>query len=94
MPKPLLTSVKMDRTVLAGDVHTVISTMQALLRGEEIYFDQTKVCGESSSDQGFFAQAGAWSEDYLYKTLMRYPVQRHLPWHRIEVQYKFKISVL
>ncbi|KAJ5322029.1 uncharacterized protein N7506_011159 [Penicillium brevicompactum] len=37
------------------------------LRGEELYCDQRKIYGESNADQGSFAQAAIWPEDFLYK---------------------------
>lgn len=37
------------------------------LRGEELYCDQRKIYGESNLDQGSFAQAAIWPEDFLYK---------------------------
>ena len=37
------------------------------LRGEELYCGQRKIYGESNTDQGSFAQAAIWPEDFLYK---------------------------
>lgn len=37
------------------------------LRSEELYCDQRKIYGESSHDQGSFAHAAIWDEDFLYK---------------------------
>lgn len=37
------------------------------LRGEELYCSQRKIYGESNTDQGSFAHAAIWPEDFLYK---------------------------
>ncbi|KAE8373913.1 chaperonin 10-like protein [Aspergillus bertholletiae] len=37
------------------------------LRGEELYCDRREIYGESHMDQGSFAEAAIWPEDFLYK---------------------------
>lgn len=37
------------------------------LCGEELYCDERKIYGEFNTNQGSFAQAAIWPEDFLYK---------------------------
>ncbi|CAI7650196.1 unnamed protein product [Penicillium crustosum] len=62
-----VTSLKVGDRVGWGYGHGSCRKCKYCLRGDELYCNQRKIYGESSLDQGSFAHAAIWPEDFLYK---------------------------
>ncbi|KAL2840282.1 chaperonin 10-like protein [Aspergillus pseudoustus] len=62
-----VSSLKIGDRVGWGYEHGSCRQCKFCLRGEELYCDQRKIYGESSTNQGSFAHAAVWPEDFLYK---------------------------
>ncbi|PWY65060.1 GroES-like protein [Aspergillus eucalypticola CBS 122712] len=62
-----VTSLKIGDRVGWGYGHGSCRQCKYCLRGEELYCNQREIYGESNLDQGSFAHAAVWPEDFLYK---------------------------
>ncbi|KAE8139476.1 chaperonin 10-like protein [Aspergillus pseudotamarii] len=60
-------SLKVRDRVGWGYEHGSCRQCKHCLRGEELYYAQRRIYGECTPDQGSFAHAGIWPEDFLYK---------------------------